>query len=87
MYQLQNIDYLYRISTMTGLSKLVTIQADRNLHDLNDKHFVMLNVCHVSIANDWHGMWLGSIAWRNYGSYHSGSGSKVLSLYDRVYLR
>lgn len=35
MYQLQNIDYLYRISTMTGLSKLVTIQADRNLHDLN----------------------------------------------------
>lgn len=37
MYQLQNIDYLYRISTMTGLSKLVTIQADRNLHDLNNK--------------------------------------------------
>lgn len=24
MYQLQNIDYLYRISTMTGSSKLVT---------------------------------------------------------------
>lgn len=38
MYQLQSIDYLYRISTMTGLSKLVTIQADRDLHDLNDKH-------------------------------------------------
>lgn len=25
MYQLQNIDYLYRISTMTGSSKLVTV--------------------------------------------------------------
>ena len=31
MYQLQNIDYLYRISTMTGSSKLVTVQADRDL--------------------------------------------------------
>lgn len=49
MYQLQNIDYLYRISTMTGLSKLVTIQADRNLHDLNDKHFVMLNLCRAIV--------------------------------------
>ena len=39
MYQLQNIDYLYRISTMTGSSKLVTVQADRDSHDLNDKHF------------------------------------------------
>lgn len=45
MYQLQNIDYLYRISTMTGSSKLVTVQADRDSHDLNDKHFVMLNLC------------------------------------------
>ena len=56
MYQLQNIDYLYRISTMTGLSKLVTIQADRNLHDLNDKHFVMLNLCRaiVNYANEGH---------------------------------
>lgn len=56
MYQLQNIDYLYRISTMTGLSKLVTIQADRNLHDLNDKHFVMLNLCRaiVNFANEGH---------------------------------
>lgn len=39
MYQLQNIDYLYRISTMTGSSKLVTVQADRDSHDLNDKHY------------------------------------------------
>lgn len=38
MYQLQNIDYLYRISTMTGLSKLVTIQADRNLHEIGRAH-------------------------------------------------
>lgn len=40
MYQLQNIDYLYRISTMTGSSKLVTVQADRDSHDLNDKHSI-----------------------------------------------
>lgn len=53
MYQLQNIDYLYRISTMTGSSKLVTVQADRDSHDLNDKHFVMLNLCRaiVNYAN------------------------------------
>ena len=56
MYQLQNIDYLYRISTMTGLSKLVTVQADRDSHDLNDKHFVMLNLCRaiVNFANEGH---------------------------------
>lgn len=48
MYQLQNIDYLYRISTMTGSSKLVTVQADRDSHDLNDKHFVTLNLSLVS---------------------------------------
>lgn len=48
MYQLQNIDYLYRISTMTGSSKLVTVQADRDSHDLNDKHFVMLNLCRAN---------------------------------------
>mgnify|MGYP000035928552 CR=1 FL=1 len=49
MYQLQNIDYLYRISTMTGSSKLVTVQADRDSHDLNDKHFVMLNLCRAIV--------------------------------------
>lgn len=56
MYQLQNIDYLYRISTMTGSSKLVTVQADRDSHDLNDKHFVMLNLCRaiVNYANEGH---------------------------------
>ena len=56
MYQLQNIDYLYRISTMTGSSKLVTVQADRDSHDLNDKHFVMLNLCRaiVNFANEGH---------------------------------
>lgn len=58
MYQLQNIDYLYRISTMTGSSKLVTVQADRDSHDLNDKHFVMLNLCRaiVNFANEGHVM-------------------------------
>ena len=56
MYQLQNIDYLYRISTMTGSSKLVTVQADRDSHDLNGKHFVMLNMCRaiVNFANEGH---------------------------------
>lgn len=56
MYQLQNIDYLYRISTMTGSSKLVAVQADRDSHDLNDKHFVMLNLCRaiVNFANEGH---------------------------------
>lgn len=43
MYQLQNIDYLYRISTMTGSSKLVTVQADRDSHDLNDKHLLFFH--------------------------------------------
>lgn len=36
MYQLQNIDYLYRISTMTGSSKLVTVQAAQSLTMMNE---------------------------------------------------